>query len=266
MVASLRSEETELPRRLLDSVFRDLDAISSRFETAARPAGVSERSNQPIIVAVCGLSREARLVGGERIFAVAGGGDAARLESRLEVTIRAGGRALISIGLAGALAPDLQPGDLVVADAVVAGAERIVTDPVWTTRLAAALPKRRWGDVLGSDAPITDPADKRALNRRTHALAVDMESHVTARVARRHGLPFAVLRAICDPADRAVPEVAARAITPDGGTDVLAVIRGILGEPALVPPLFRLARDSGAAFAALRRARLVLGPRLGLDF
>jgi nucleoside phosphorylase len=59
-------------------------------------------------------------------------------------------------------------------------------------------------------------AGKRALRAETGALAVDMESHVAARVAARRGLPFAVVRVISDSADEALPPAAQIGMKPDG--------------------------------------------------
>ena len=71
-----------------------------------------------MILIATGLKREARILAGPDARVVAGGGDAARLEREFEAGA-VGAKAIISMGLCGALAPDLQPGDWVVADRVV---------------------------------------------------------------------------------------------------------------------------------------------------
>ncbi len=63
-----------------------------------------------MILAVTGLQREARILAGPGVEVVAGAAD---LDLRA-----ADKRGVISIGIAGALAPGLKPGDWVVADAV----------------------------------------------------------------------------------------------------------------------------------------------------
>src|SRR5689334_20149551 len=65
------------------------------------------------IIAVTGLQREARILSGAGVLAIAGGGDCARLEALLEAACE-GAAGVISIGLGGALAPELKPGDWVV--------------------------------------------------------------------------------------------------------------------------------------------------------
>jgi hypothetical protein len=91
-----------------------------------------------------------------------------------------------------------------------------------------------------------------------------MESHVAAAFAAAHGLPFAAIRVVCDPADRAIPAFAASALKPDGEPDIAAVLLAVLREPRQIGPLVHLARDSGRAFAALKRCRTLLGPGLGV--
>jgi hypothetical protein len=62
-------------------------------------------------------------------------------------------------------------------------------------------------------------------------MAADMESHLVARLADSHGLSFAAVRVVIDPADRAVPPAALLAMAPDGGTNMSSKIWGILGRP-----------------------------------
>ena len=63
------------------------------------------------ILAVTGLQRERRLLAGPGVEAVAGGGDQVRLAATLD-RLAPGMDGIISIGIAGALAPGLRPGRL----------------------------------------------------------------------------------------------------------------------------------------------------------
>ncbi|MFY9294629.1 MAG: phosphorylase, partial [Methylorubrum rhodinum] len=112
---------------------------------------------------------------------------------------------------------------------------------------------------------VMTPAAKAALRARTGAAAVDMESQVAAAYAAAHGLPFAALRVVCDPAGRALPAFAASALKPNGAPDVPAVLFALLRREARLGELVRLARDSGEAFRGLSRARALLGLALGVD-
>ena len=214
-----------------------------------------------MILAATGLRREARILAGPGVEVVAGGGDHPRLEEALQ-RLAPGARGIISIGIGGALALGLRPGDWVVADAVMAGAEAFSTDPAWADRLASALPAARRGAVLGADFMVAEAAAKAALHRGTGALAVDMESQVAARVARRHSLPFAAARVISDAADRSLPPAARVGMRPDGGMDLPAVLRSLLAHPLQLPALIRTGLEAERAFRALLRCHHALGPGL----
>lgn len=210
-----------------------------------------------MIIAAVGLERERRIVDGPDVEVVAGGGDKAKLEAMLEARV-AKASGIISIGIAGGLAPQLRPGDWVLADRV----DDLPTDAEWRSRLAARLPEAIRGPLLGADRIVADPTEKAELHRATGAFAVDMESHVAARVAQRHRLPFAAARVVCDPAHRTLPTAARVAMKPDGRVDLLAVMRSLLRQPAQLPALIQTGRDAEQAFGALLRGQRRLGPGL----
>ncbi|MBR0646652.1 hopanoid-associated phosphorylase [Roseomonas hellenica] len=210
-----------------------------------------------MLLVATGLRREGRILRGAGIRVILGGGDQQRLEAELDqATPQADG--IISIGIAGALAPGLRPGDWVVADAV----GEVPADPGWAARLTEALGARR-GSIAGTDAMVAEAAGKAALHQATGALAVDMESHVAARVAQRHGLPFAAARVISDAADHTLPPAARVGMRPDGGMDLPAVLRSLAADPRQLPALIRTGIAAERAFRALLRGYRRLGPRLG---
>lgn len=120
--------------------------------------------------------------------------------------------------------------------------------------LARHLPNAHRGTIIGSDTIIASALEKAALYAKTGAVAVDMESHIAARVAERHNLPFAILRTISDTADHALPPAALVGMKADGGVALGAVLASLTRNPAQLPALIRTGRDAGAAFASLRRA------------
>lgn len=214
-----------------------------------------------MIIAAAGLERERRIVDGPGVEAIAGGGDHARLEAVLEARA-AQAHGIISIGIAGGLAPGLRAGDWVLADGVLADGQSMPTDALWTGRLAARLPEAARGLLLGVDAIVTESAAKADLHRATGALAVDMESHVAARVAQRHRLAFAAARVVCDPVHRTLPPAARIAMKPDGRVDLAAVLRSLLARPSQLPALILTGRDAERAFGSLLRRHRRLGPGL----
>jgi adenosylhomocysteine nucleosidase len=261
-----------------------------------------------MILVATGLKQELNILQGAGVLVVAGGGDGARLERELE---EAAGdvSAVISMGLCGALADGLKPGDWVVASEVsfnplvpataqqrrvaakagiqaflqdppvlpdspeknlgprFRGDERnnIETDPAWSKTLVGAL-RARSGSMLGSDAMIATADAKRATRAATGAIAVDMESHIAAAVARRHNLPFAVARVVSDAAGRSLPRAAQAGMAADGSMDIGAVLRALAADPRQLPALIRVGAEAGKAFRELRRGRDFLGPGLGRSY
>jgi adenosylhomocysteine nucleosidase len=215
-----------------------------------------------MILAVTGLSREARIVAGPGVTTLSCGGNTGLLHQKLERAIAEGVDGIISIGIAGGLMASLKPGDCIIGSEVVVGAERYLADRAWTVRMNARLPEAILAPLTGTDAIVTDENDKAALFLATAASAVDTESHVVARLASLHQIPFAALRTVSDPADSRLPPLVSVALTSEGKLNYRAVLNAVLAEPRQIPALIRTARESKAALDALLRCRDALGLRL----
>jgi hopanoid-associated phosphorylase len=215
------------------------------------------------LVIVTGMAFEARIArapGVEVVHAAR----AERLERMLEEVLSRGAAGVMSFGTAGGLSPDLRPGAIVVAEAVDGPAGRRSTDIDWSARIASALraslPAARieFGPMAAVTAPVVTQAQKQALHRTTGALAVDMESHVAAEQARLRGLPFAVCRAIVDPAWRTLPPAATAGLREDGTTALGPILRELARGPGQLPAMIRLAFDARAARSSLVAAKAAL--------
>jgi adenosylhomocysteine nucleosidase len=196
---------------------------------------------------VTGLAAEARLARPLGL-ALAGGGQPDGAEAAAEWLVEQRVDALVSFGLAGGLDPALRPGDVVVPATVRDDNYVYATDPRVSARFGA-----RGGTLFAGAAVVSDVREKARLFRRTGAVAVDLESGAVARVAARHGLPFAVLRAVCDPAHRAVPPAALVALNGCGAIGMLRVLAAVARQCGQVLPLIALGRDAAVARAALWR-------------
>ena len=220
------------------------------------------------VLAVTGLAREARLAAGPGITTIWAGGDPTRLRAILSERIQPNCRAVVSIGVAGGLDPALVPGDVIVATGVAGPDRRYEVSLDLAHRLTARLsqyPKLVvLANLAGVDAAVMSAKAKTALRDATGALAVDMESHVAAAFAAAHGLPFAAVRVVCDPADRTLPHVVANALRPDGEISLLGVLGGLVRRPMQVAAIPRLAADFAEGFRALQRCRELLGLGFGI--
>jgi hopanoid-associated phosphorylase len=210
----------------------------------------------PLVIALVGLALEARIAAAPEVLVICHQQGRKAAEA-IDSAISAGCGSIISFGIAGGLAPGLSPGDLIVASAVIDGQKVRPTDAAWSGRLLETIPGSTYAPILGVDVPIADPALKQELHNRVGAAAVDMESHVVARLALRHGLAFAALRVIIDPAHRAIPD-AALAGFGSGGTDLRGVLRQIKASPSQTFPLAWLGVDLFRARSRLVRTRHLL--------
>jgi len=218
---------------------------------------ISDRSD---ILAVVGMTREAKILVGAPV--VIGGGDLAGLTGRLEDELRGGVAGVVSFGLCGALDPALKVGDLVIGEAVADGSDSFDADAAWVSRIAALLPEAKLGRFARAERPVATAAEKADLRQAASAIAVDLESFPVARLARWFGVPFAVIRAVSDAADRALPPAAQVGLGADGRPAIGPVFASLKSNPWQIGALIRTALEAEDGFHALERARQLLGPRL----
>lgn len=211
---------------------------------------------------VVGMQSEAALLPPGALIACSGGRPAKAAECA-DYLLKAGAEGLVSFGVAGGLDPGLAPGDLVIGTEVDLGGASLKADEAWARRLHKSLPKARVGVVCGALDPVLTAASKAALHAESNGLTIDLESGAVAEACAAAGKPFAVIRAVADPAERAIPEFALKGLAEDGRTRALPVILGLLGRPHLLPALLGLARDNRAALGALGAAARLLDASLG---
>jgi len=228
--------------------------VHQRFPRRLGFVGTAE--DRPVI-AVTGLSFEARIAGGVTVI-----NDGPQTSAMLQAAILGGARGIVSFGVCGGLDPALLPGQWVIASSVVFGDETYPTDKRWSDRLIAALPEAKHATVAGVDWAITDFQERVRLYARTGAIVADMESHVAARMAAAHNLPFVACRVLINPAHRTLPPAALLKLRPGGKPDLRAILNSVLNRPGQVRHLIRLTLDASIAVFALRRGKLLMEPHL----
>ncbi len=92
-------------------------------------------------------------------------------------------RLVVVAGFAGALAPKLSLGDIVMEE----------------------LPSQAPCRIISTDLPVETAAAKRALHAQTGAQAVDMETQAVARVCAERSVPLLAVRVISDAAETDLP-------------------------------------------------------------
>jgi len=197
-------------------------------------ATVGRVDPRPILI-VTGLLQEARIAAGPGMAVICSSSDPNQLRALLTTLDPTSIRGVISFGVAGGLDPSLKTGDVVVATEVMAGDTRWLAGLSLTEAQIAsiALGRRRVvrGLLAGVEELVAASACKAALHSETGAAAVDMESHIAAAYAAEVGIPFAALRVISDPAHRALPVVARRAIKPNGDLDLRQIVGSVVRNP-----------------------------------
>jgi adenosylhomocysteine nucleosidase len=219
------------------------------------------------VLIVCGLKREAGILKGPGLTTLCG--DAPTLRARLAGSAGLRPSLVVSWGLCGGLDPRLRPGDLILGSEIVSTEGAVRTDEAVTAslaqRLLGAAARVVVERVAVSDIPVVTVAAKAELRRATEAAAVDMESLIAGQYALKQRVPFAILRSVADPAERNLPPLALKAIAPNGGIKIQAIVGGLIRSPRQLAGLSALAADSRAAFRALERCRgLLPGLFLGL--
>ncbi len=209
--------------------------------------------------AITGLEAEARIARRAGLDAAPSGGVAARTSASAKSFLDAGAEGLISFGIAGALAPSLAAGALLLPRVVIAeNGARYSVDAAWRDRVAGMLARAGLraepGDILGADAAVASAERKAALYRATGAVAVDLESHLVAQAAQEARRPFLVLRAVADPSSRTLPDAAVNGLAENGAPALGRVLASLLRNPAQIAALLRLAFDTRKALFALSLA------------
>lgn len=206
---------------------------------------------------VCGLKSEAEALAplaaqGFRIRV--SGASAARARALAEGLAAEGAEALLSVGLAGGLAPELASGALLLPEAVrLPDGALLAADGALLGRLAAALGRASGAVVAGADAAVLNPEAKQALAAAGAAI-VDMETHGVALAAKAAGLPWAAVRAVADDSRTALPRWAMGLVQPDGAIDDARAALALLRAPWTLPLALKLAGANARALAALRGA------------
>jgi adenosylhomocysteine nucleosidase len=204
------------------------------------------------VVCICGLAAEARIAHAAGFSVIVAAGDRRRANALVEAAA-AQTDCLVSFGIAGGLAPGLQPGTVIVSGEVIARGERLEIDSRYRRSLSefASTIGAVEGLVFGAGSILATQADKNLAWAATRALAVDLESGIVARTAGANGIPFIVLRAIADTAQRDLPPAALVPLTADGRVDFGRVFTAVLRQPFQLAGLVGLARETRIALSAL---------------
>ncbi len=209
------------------AVLLERTSVSSVLRLGSQRAVCGRLGRTPVVVGVTGDGRAAAARGLEWI-----------LDS-----VPAG--RVLSVGIAGALTPDLGPGSIVVGRAVFDGDRPTAPpDPAWLRR-AERVGSAVLGVCVTSERILVRATDKAATARALgHAgpVTVDLESAVYAGVAARRGVPSLAVRAVADTAWEDLPLDFEALRGAGGGVSRFRVIVRALAHPRAIPGLVELRR------------------------
>ena len=209
-----------------------------------------------------GLGPSSDGFGKTRIFCLRSGPGLDRSGAAARVLLDRNVSALACYGVSGGLAPDLRPGEVVLANAVHSlDGESMrcwYPDQGWTRsvfhRLRRAGMPARLGPVLSSWEMVLSARRKEELYQATRALAVDMESAAVVRAAKEEGIPSLVVRSVCDPAQDSLAGQMVELLTREGTVNWSALFLHLLRRPQLIKDLWRMRLRFRSALSSMRLA------------
>ncbi len=176
-----------------------------------------------------------------QVLLVETGEGAAAAEKGLEALLEEQDiEALIVVGVAGGLSPDLAVGDLVVASSVRDEASTLGSPDAALLQQALDSKSVVQGGVVSVDKIVVEPAAKHELWQSVGGGAfqvVDLESATYARLAVERHIPYLVLRAVSDTATEDLPLDFNAFRTSEGRIHRGKVARHLIFHPHLVGPL-----------------------------
>ena len=209
---------------------------------------------------------------GDKILVACAGMGPANATAAAEMLIAKGATQLISWGCAAALEPSLRPGDLTLAERLIAADnEEITINSDWLmhtkTLLTGSFPTLstrqkqailHTGTLTESTAIVSSGKVKKQLHSFTEALALDMESGAIAKVAQKYVIPFLAIRAIADPANTGLPDAVVYATNADGKVAIDKLLAYLVLHPAQLPELIKLGIYFNKAKQTLKQAAVLL--------
>ncbi len=184
------------------------------------------------------------------------GAGSAHASMATQKLIKKGAEQLISWGCAGALAPFLKAGDLLIPKSILTqDATQLATQQSWSKQIISTLESAIQcydGSLFANDSVITLAEDKMHLYQTSKALAVDMESAALARVAQQAKVPFVVIRSIVDPADLDLPNAISHAMSDNGIVSIPKLVFYLCLHPVELPRLIKLGLHFHSASKTLK--------------
>ena len=193
----------------------------------------------------------------EKTLLIVSGMGRERARQAAQALADAGADCLAGLGVAGALAPALRPGDLVLAAEVHEAGRNFIANSDLTESVMKWLSRNGFtvhnGPLACAARPVATIGDKQELFAQTGAIAADMESAGVLDAAESNGLPAFVLRVIIDAAHVALPDAVLQRVDEFGEADTRGLALDLARSPAQIPGVIRLACAARRAGATMKQ-------------
>ena len=159
-------------------------------------------------------------------------------------------RALICLGIAGALHPTLDVGDIVIGKRIFSQSwvqQSLSSHEGLVEAAVHACDRLRYrfflGDLLTVPRIIASSAEKKEIYQDTRALAVEMETATVARRAAQKKIPFLALRSISDGADYTFKIDISQITDAHGELNPRKVLRYLIRHPSSLGAFLQMKRN-----------------------
>lgn len=179
-------------------------------------------------------------------------------DATLQVIDRFQPSTLVSIGYAGAVQPDLNVGDLVIADTIIEEKKKgkYSPDSGWLNRAKDIHCPEGFKAVVGGlltvDNVIHDSLSKQELGKNYSVQAVEMETSAIAKVAEEKDVPLLSLRVISDRLDQELLD-SSSFLGSDGEISTLKAGWYVLTHPGSIKSALSLRSQTQIATQALTK-------------
>lgn len=177
---------------------------------------------------------------------------------------------LVNFGFAGAVAPELHVGDIIIAQRVLFRHNRLFSEEPGiaperaeqTARVLGGISGVPFKSALGTLVTTSGIVSKKELlgqlPQNAPVPAVDMETSAIAQVARKERVPLMAIRAISDDADEELEFSIEEFTDRNMKISLPRVLLSVAKKPRIIPQLLRLAKNSKIAGEHLATALMAV--------
>ena len=177
---------------------------------------------------------------------------------------------LISWGTAGGLVDKLNEGDLILPGKIMSSSgQNYSANANWIKHIHNSLNENSITihyDLLANPEKILGSIQQKSeFQKKTGAVAVDMESAAIAKVAMERNVPFIAIRSIVDKSNMFIPACVLQNINEFGQPDILRLTFSSVLSPQQIYPLYQLTRAMSKATNTLNKVASKIDNLLSFD-